>query len=118
MSPKPHIFKTLKYGLEGIMHAIKTERNIRIHFGVAFVVFILGFVIGLSYMEWAVITLSIALVIGLELTNTAIEISWNHLEPAHHPVVKSIKDVMAGAVLVASIGAFIIGIIVFLPYLF
>ncbi|MFM2383468.1 MAG: hypothetical protein RIQ72_40 [Candidatus Parcubacteria bacterium] len=113
--------KKLKQSIGHAWHGIKVvytrERNFKIHCLIAVAVILLGFVISFSPLQWILITICIGFVLSLEVTNSVIEYTWNHLEPNHHPVVGIIKDAMAGAVLIASIAAAIagIGIIFFLP---
>lgn len=87
----------------------------RIHFLSAVLVVIAGFATGLSYSEWLIITIMIALVIGAEMINTAIECTVNLASPELHPLAKKAKDVAAGAVLVFAIASVIIGLLIFLP---
>ncbi|MBI2596157.1 diacylglycerol kinase family protein [Candidatus Daviesbacteria bacterium] len=108
---------SFKHALEGIWTATKDEPHLKFHFSAAFVVIILGVILKLTREDWAVIVLTIGLVIGLELTNTAIEEIVNSFTPDTHPAAKKAKDVAAGAVLVASVTAAVIGILIFLPYL-
>jgi len=91
------------------------EQNMRIHFFSALVVTIAGIITGLSSIEWLVIVIAIALVIGAEMINTAIESVVNLASPEIHPLAKQAKDVAAGAVLVFAITSVIIGLLIFLP---
>ncbi len=95
---------------QGIVHVYRQERNFRFHCYAVITIIIAGLLLGFGALKWTLIALSIGLVMALEITNTAIEYSWDHLEPNHHPVVGVIKDLMAGAVLVASIAAFAVGV--------
>lgn len=107
--------KSIQFALNGILHAAKYHTNFRIQLLIALIVFIAGQWIGLLRFEWAVIYLNIGLVAGLELINSSIEEAMNHLHPEHHKNVGKIKDMAAGAVLLASICAAISGIYIFLP---
>ncbi len=98
--------------LKGLEHVWKEERNFKIHCIISVLVIIVGFILHFDTYQWVAVILCIIIVLALEMVNSAIEYTWNHLEPNHHPVVGTIKDVMAGAVLVASIGAAIVGILV------
>lgn len=109
--------KSLKAASMGLVEVFKSERNAKIHLIVAFIVVLLGLSLGISSSEWAVIFLAILLVFLAEIVNTAFEKTLDIVDPNHNPKVRIIKDMMAGAVLVAALGAIIIGIAVFWPYL-
>ena len=108
------LIKSFKYAFCGIWVSMK-EQNMRIHFISALVVTIAGILTGLSITEWLVIVIAIALVIGAEMINTAIESVVNLASPKIHPLAKQAKDVAAGAVLVFAITSVIIGLLIFLP---
>lgn len=114
--PKESVL-SFKYALSGMWTAFKDEPHLKFHFFAAFTVIIFGLILKLTREDWAIIILTIGLVIGLELTNTAIEEIVNSFTPQTHPAAKKAKDVAAGAVLVASVTAVVIGLLIFLPYL-
>ncbi|MFD1018794.1 diacylglycerol kinase family protein [Thalassobacillus hwangdonensis] len=101
----------------GIILVIRNERNFRIHLVAGAIVIIAGLLLRVSLLEWTVLLLTIAMVLSLEMINTSIERVMNHLSPEFHPAVGAVKDVAAGAVLVAAIFSIIIGMIIFLPKL-
>ncbi len=100
---------SFRHAWNGIVRVFRTELNFRRHLVMAFVVIVVGIALDWDFVKWGFATLAMMAVLGTEMINTAIEYTWNHLEPNHHPVVGIIKDVMAGAVLIASVGAAIIG---------
>lgn len=106
--------KALSYAVEGIRHAVSTQRNLRFHLLAAVIAVLLGFIKRLEQTEWMILTLLIASVISAELMNTAIEAVVDLISPQHHPLAKVAKDAAAGAVLVLSIGALVIGCLLFL----
>ena len=110
-----NIIDSFKYAIEGVLYAFKNVRNLKIHSFFTVIVIIGGFFFKISKVEWLICMLFIAIVISLELVNTAIEETVNLAMPNIHPVAKIAKDVAAGAVLVSAIIAFISGIIIFLP---
>ncbi len=112
-----HRVLSFKYALEGIWSALKTEPNLKFHFLAGIIAVVLCWFFMVSVLEWIIVMILIGLVISVELTNTAIEAMTDYLIPQIHPVAKKVKDISAGAVLVVSITAFIIGILIFLPYL-
>jgi diacylglycerol kinase (ATP) len=98
------------------LHALFREQpNAWIHLIAALGVIIAGILCHLSAIEWGVIIFAIGLVFSAELFNSAIEELVNKVSPEFHPLAGKIKDLAAGAVLVAAITAAIIGLIVFLP---
>jgi len=107
---------SFKHAFEGIWIALKEEPNFKLHLLAGFLVFILGLFLGISNLDWILLTITIGLVVSLELTNTAIEELVDSFTDGVHPAAKKAKDVAAGAVLIASITAFIIGLFIFLPY--
>jgi diacylglycerol kinase len=109
--------QSFKYALLGISRGLTNHRNFRIQFFAAIFVVILGFVLNISSTDWGIILIAIIVVLALELMNTSIEELLNHLHPSQHPNIGRAKDFAAGAVLLASIGAAIIGIIVFGKYI-
>ena len=108
-------FKSFSYAFMGIIEALRTEQNLLFDFIYAFVTIILGIVLKLSLLEFAIVLLAIGLVISLEMVNTSIEYTIDMAMPEIHPLAKIAKDVAGGAVLVSAIIAFIIGLIIYLP---
>jgi diacylglycerol kinase len=109
-------FRSLSYALNGLLQLIRHERNFQIH-AVAFTgVLALGLFFGISSMEWVVIFLISALVMGLEAINTAIEHLCDLYSTEANMRIKKIKDLAAGAVLIAAVFAVCIAVVVFLPY--
>lgn len=117
MRTPTHRVLSFKYAFEGLILALKEEPNIKIHLSIAIIAVGLGVFFQIRFYEWLMMVVVIGLVIGLELTNTAIEAMLDHLIPERSPAAKKAKDIAAGAVLVASITALIIGIMIFFPYL-
>lgn len=107
---------SFRYALRGIQHVLKSERNARVHLVIAMVVLALGLIMHVTETELAAIFFAIIMVFLAEIANTAFEKTLNLIEPEHSEAVRVIKDVSAGAVLVAAIGAAAIGYVVFRPY--
>lgn len=107
---------SFKHAIEGIWTALREEPNLKFHFIIALVVVTLAVVLNVSEVEWLILILTMGVVVSLELTNTAIEELVNSFTENEHPSAKKAKDVAAGAVLVTSITAVIIGFFIFLPY--
>ena len=109
------IINSFKYAIEGIIASFKSERNMKIHVLATIIVVILGLILKINIFEWCFCIISIVLVISAELLNTAIENIVDMISPEKNEKAKLIKDISAGAVLVLAIGAFIIGMIIFIP---
>ena len=110
-------FRSFIFAWAGIMDFFKNHRNAQFHLFATFVIVIMGFYFGLSKLEWIAIVLCIFTVTALEAMNSAVEYLTDLVSPNHHPLAGKVKDMAAGAVLLAAIGAAIIGIMVFWPYL-
>ena len=110
------LVSSLEFALTGILTAFKEERNMRKHAVTALVVILAGFVFQVSRIEWLFLLMSIFLVVAFEIINSAIE---NVVDLASHyhfsMLAKKAKDMAAGAVLVVSLLAAVIGVLIFLP---
>ena len=109
------MINTFKYALRGIAKAFATQRNMRIHGVVLALVVIAGIYFRLSNLEWIAIILCSGIVLATEIVNTAIEEIVNFISPEKNEKAGLIKDLSAGAVLVAALTAVIVGLIIFLP---
>ena len=115
MKKEKNIIKSFKYAFEGIFTALKTERNMKIHFSIMILVIIFGIILKISKEEWITCIILFGLVISLELVNTAIENAVDLITQEKNPKAKIAKDVAAGAVLISAITAAIIGLMIFIP---
>lgn len=97
---------------------IRTQHNAWIHLAAALLVIFAGFYFSISEIEWIAVTLAIGFVFSAEAFNTSIEWLVDKISPEYDPVAGKIKDVAAGAVLIAAIAAAVTGIIVFYPKIF
>jgi diacylglycerol kinase (ATP) len=109
------VIKSFKYAATGLWYILKSERNARVHLVVAMLVFTYCKVRGVSDAELAAIYFAIVIVFLAEIVNTALEKTLDLIEKDHNPKVKLIKDMAAGAVLVAAVGA-VIGAAILWPY--
>ena len=117
-SPKKvKLYKSFKYAFEGIFTTVFHERNMQIHCLVAVLVVMFGIILKISPIEWYLCLLLFAIVLSLELVNTAIEAVVDLVTEEKQPLAKKAKDAAAGAVLVSAIIAAIIGGIIFFPKL-
>ncbi len=109
--------RSFKNALIGLAYCFRTQRNFRIHLAIALLVLIVAKLLMISRLSLAILLFGILLVIVLEMINTAFEAIVNLLSPVWRQKAKIAKDVAAAAVLVIVLGAMIIGIIIFYPYL-
>lgn len=103
------------HALRGVGAALRSELHLQVHAGATVLGLGLGFYLGLSLSEWALVALAAAGVWTAELFNTALETLTNLVSPAYHPLAGKAKDVAAGAVLLAALGALAVGALVFGP---
>ncbi|TML18246.1 MAG: hypothetical protein E6G33_00670 [Actinobacteria bacterium] len=105
MKSRPSVIESFNFAIEGVIHVLRTQRNMRIHFGAAVVVIVVSVAVGVSKMELIVLLLSIAFVLIAEMINTAIEGTIDAATTSFDPMAKLAKDIAAGAVLIASVNA-------------
>jgi len=113
MKSRPSVIESFNFAIEGVIHVLRTQRNMRIHFGAAVVVIVVSVAVGVSKMELIVLLLSIAFVLIAEMINTAIEGTIDAATTSFDPMAKLAKDIAAGAVLIASVNAVAVGYLVF-----
>jgi diacylglycerol kinase len=105
------------FAFQGLGTFFRTQHNAWLHLVAALLVVLAGYYFELPSAEWCWIVMAIVLVFITEMFNTAIEFLSDVVSPNIHPQIKKVKDVSAAAVLISSIGAVIIGLIIFLPKL-
>lgn len=108
---------SFNWAFEGIVYVLRTQRNMQIHVGAAVVALTAGLLLDFSRLEMALILGAISLVLVAEMVNTAIEATIDAVITTYHPLVKTAKDVAAGAVLVATINALAVAYFVFYEHL-
>lgn len=106
-------WSSFHYAFSGILYAARTQPNMRVHLVIAALVLLATLLLHLERAYVALIVMAIALVLALELLNTAVEAVVDLLTVVHHPLAKTAKDAAAGAVLVGTIGAAIVGYLAF-----
>jgi diacylglycerol kinase (ATP) len=109
--------KSVNLAIEGIIYSVRTQRHMRYHFYAALVALVLSLVLSISRNEFILLCMAIVLVLVTELLNTAIEITVDMISEAYHPMAKVAKDIAAGVVLTASIGALTLGYLILYPAL-
>lgn len=109
--------KSFVYAWEGIVSFFKCEHNAQIHLAITFLVLVLSVTLGVNKWEAIAVVFSIAFVWVTEMINTVIEKTIDFISVERHPQIKLIKDIAAGAVLIASLAAVIVGLFIFIPKL-
>ena len=108
-----NLLESFNFALEGIIHVLRTQRNMRIHFAVAAIVLIAAVAVGVGRIELIALLLAIAFVFIAEMINSAIEQAIDVATTSFDPLAKLAKDIAAGAVLIATVNAVAIGYLVF-----
>ncbi len=115
----PNLFLSFKYAWAGVRYAFATQRNFRIHTIIGTLAISLGLFLKVSAVEMALVTLTCAIVMVLELLNTAIESVVDlTVKQTYHELAKIAKDCAAGAVLISAIAAVLVAVWILLPPLF
>ena len=109
---------SFSYAVAGILTALLSERNMRIHLISSIVVVLFSIYFSITKMEWIVILFAIGGMFSLELINTAIERVVDLVTKEYHPLAKQAKDIAAGAVFLYAVLSMIVGSIIFIPYIF
>ena len=103
--------------ITGAAYVLRTQTNAQIEVALATIACVIGWSCGLSSTEWAILSLTIGLVLAMEALNTALETVVDLISPGEHPLAKRAKDVAAGAMIFAALGSIAVGIALFGPRL-
>jgi diacylglycerol kinase (ATP) len=109
----PSVLQSFNFAFEGIIHVLRTQRNMRIHFAIAVGVLIAALVVGVGRLELVALLLAISFVLIAEMLNTALEAGIDVATTSFDPLAKLAKDIAAGAVLIATVNAIAVGYLVF-----
>jgi diacylglycerol kinase (ATP) len=109
----PSLLQSFNFAFEGIIHVLRTQRNMRIHFAIAVAVLIAALAVGVRRLELVVLLLAISFVLIAEMLNTALEAGIDVATTSFDPLAKLAKDIAAGAVLIATVNAVAVGYLVF-----
>lgn len=112
-----NFFSALKIALIGMRELFAESRNARIQLVIFLLVLVAGFIVDLNRFEWLWLMIASAIVLVLEAMNTSIELLADVYTQEFNLKIKQVKDIAAGAVLIASIFAAIVGVVIFLPHL-
>ncbi|NLN34076.1 MAG: diacylglycerol kinase family protein [Flavobacteriaceae bacterium] len=107
--------RSIRFAINGLLYALRTERNVQIWFGVAVLTFLFSIWMEASQTELLIILLWMSLIGTAEYLNTSIEKLSDRVTLEYDEEIKRVKDIAAGATFVASIGAIISGLIIFVP---
>lgn len=116
-------FSTEKLGnsfhnaIRGVIFLLKSEQNARVHLIISILAGIAAYIFEIPRIECAILFIAVILVFAIEIINTAIEKVFDVCHPGDHKLIKSVKDAMAGAVLISAIIAVVVGILIFLPHI-
>lgn len=118
LNPKKHTLRnSFRYAIQGCLDALRSERNMRIHFLIAFVAIAFGIFVHLPLYKFALIIMMIGTVIVLEMLNTVAEYLVDLIVgETQDERARIIKDIAAGTVLVSAVIAIIVGVMIYLPY--
>ncbi len=109
---------SFSYAFQGLKYFFSHEVKSKIHFFAMLVCISFGFFFNINFVEWLIILICFSMVFVAEIFNTAIETLCDFIFPDYHLKIKTVKDLVAAAVLMASIFSFIISILIFLPKIF
>ncbi|MFH2138598.1 MAG: diacylglycerol kinase [Candidatus Omnitrophota bacterium] len=110
---KRRLVDSFNYAIEGFMYVLKTQRNMRLHFLVGIIALLLGLYFNFSKSEMILLLITVCFVFMAEMFNTVVEIVIDLITDEFHPLARIIKDISAGAVLVAAINAVFVAYILF-----
>jgi diacylglycerol kinase len=111
------LLSSFGFAFAGLRYCFRTQRNFRIHLSIATVAAVVGVLLGLSWLEWAIFAATVVLVLSAEMVNTMVEALVDLVTDEYHPLAKVAKDVAAGVVLLTAIGSVAVGLAIFLPKL-
>ncbi len=107
------LIERFNHAVSGIIIAVKTEKNLKIHYTIALLVIVLSLFFDFSRTEFLLLLFSISLVVVAEMINTAIERTVDLITKDYHPLARLVKDVSAGAVLISAVNSVIVGYLLF-----
>lgn len=111
------LFKSFKYAFRGLKYSLRNEQNFQVEVLMGLFIVFLMYLLPTRTLEKIALVIVIFAVLVIELINTIFERVVDMLKPRVHPYAQLVKDIMAAAVLLSSLGAIIVGIFIFWPYL-
>jgi undecaprenol kinase/diacylglycerol kinase (ATP) len=106
---------SFRFAVSGLWYVLRTQRNVRVHLVIAGCVAVLGLWLKISLLEWAILALTVGSVLVSEVLNTVAETLVDLVSPGYHPLAKVVKDVTAGAVLLAAVVSVAVGALILGP---
>lgn len=103
--------------IEGFIYAVRTERNMRIHFLIALLIILMGIYLNFTAVDIMILCITITLVLTAEMVNTGVELLVDMIKAEIHPIAGIVKDIAAGAVLITSVNAVVVAYLLFLKRL-
>lgn len=110
------LYKSFVYALRGLIHAVRAERNLKIHLAATVLVVAAAAFFELERWEWVAALLCIGIIWAAEMLNTAVEKLADFVHPEHHEKIGRVKDIAAGGVMLMAFIAIAIAVIIFGPY--
>ena len=111
-------FRGFKFAVNGLIYSFKTQLNIRVQLFAVVLLFIAGVLFHISSLEWLAIVICVGAVLAAELMNTAIEVLVDLVSPEFNAKAGLVKDIAAGAVLLAALMSLTVALIIFVPKIF
>ena len=111
------MLKSFAYAFDGFGYILRTQRNARVELAIAIAAVMLAGWLGIGAVEWAVLVITIAIVLALEWMNTALELAVSLASPEANPSAKAAKDVAAACVLLGAVASVLVGLLLFMPRL-
>jgi len=109
--------RSANFAIEGILHGAKTQKHLRYHFFSAAAVLIMSYILGVTRLEFILLSLAVILVLAAEMINSSIEAVVDLLSPERNEKARIAKDIAAGAVFITAFGAAVLGYIILFPYI-
>lgn len=115
--PRAAFLRSFVYAWAGIVYAVRTQRNMRVHVSLALLAILAGLVLRISPVEFALVFIAITSVFVAEMINTVVEATVDLAVQRYHPLARIAKDVAAGAVLVNAVLSVLVGMLIFGPHI-
>ncbi len=108
---------SFRHAFDGVIWAVKTQPNFRVHLCISFFVLLFAKIFAVTRGELLILLFTILLGLASEMVNTALESMTDLITKEYREEAKTAKDVAAGMMLVVSIGAAVVGLVIFIPYI-
>lgn len=110
-------FNSIKYSVEGLIYAYGNEQSLWIHGAGSLLIILLGFILQITFNQWAILIIALVVVLAVELLNTAIEATVDLITKEIHPLAKIAKDCGSAAAFVTGLMLTVISLFIFVPYI-